>query len=87
MFPPFLQLSVGIQRRTKRRFEARNIICNTRGARSRRVNRTRVFLSAQAQAQDDPIKLRRVRVGEDDPLIGDIHVSSAESSERRTEMA
>jgi len=61
----------------------RNIICNARGARSRRVNRTGVSLGAQAQAQDDPIKLRRVRVGGDDPLIGDIHVSSAESTARR----
>lgn len=58
-------------------------ICNTLGVRSRRVNRTRVSLSTQTQAQDDPIKLRRVRVGGDDPLIGDIHVSNAESTERR----
>lgn len=73
---------VGIQKRTKRRFGARNIICNTRGARSRRVNRTRVYLSVQAQAQDDPIKLCRVRVCGDDLLIGVIHVSSAESARR-----
>lgn len=55
----------------------------TLGARSRRINRMRVSLGTQMQAQDDPIKLRRVRVDGDDPLIGDIHVSNAESTERR----
>lgn len=55
--PPFV--FVGAQRRVKRRFRACNIICNTRDARSHRANRTRVSPLVRAQAQDDPIKLRR----------------------------
>jgi len=52
-------------------------------ARANRARFSRRSLGIRAEAQGDPIKLRRVRVDGDDPLIGDIHVSQAESAERQ----
>lgn len=77
MFPLLQLCRHSKENKTKIRSSQYNLQYARRSFSSRK---SRARLSAQAQ--DDPIKLRRVQVG-DDPLIGDIHVSSAESIERR----
>jgi len=60
-----------------------NVICDTRGFALVQIARTSPGAPLALERGHKAIQLNSAMFGGDDPLIGDIHVSSAESAECR----